>query len=419
MPATIDDGDLYARGKYKLAWDRKRDGSLRSPFLQIVWYDQSAGRFRSKSTATADIADAERELDRLYQKRERGEAVCPTCGQMINRGHRHLLADAIANYLIAREDSPSYSSIKPRLAHVSAYLVAEDLLATACEDVDAEWINAFRKWAIKVPITDPKTEKQRPRSAGTVEASVRQLAAAVNHAHGRKDTLFAAAFSAKKPEEVSRTPTYRADIKTLAAMFRYAMTPNAKGKQRPDRLALLRFLQISVITWCRPDAAHDISADIDRRQWLSNARVLDLNPAGRTQTRKFRPAVPIGERGAVLLDATSGWFVPVDSVRKAFEAMLDHLKLPRDRETGMKLIRRSIATIARKRLGEEHWVQGQRMLGHMKPSTSDVYALFETGQLGRALAVTDAIIADIEKLAPGAFHRSDTGLRVVPKELSA
>ena len=33
------DLELYARGKYRLAYDRKRDGTLRSPYLQIVWYD--------------------------------------------------------------------------------------------------------------------------------------------------------------------------------------------------------------------------------------------------------------------------------------------------------------------------------------------------------------------------------------------
>jgi hypothetical protein len=42
-------------------------------------------------------------------------------------------------------------------------------------------------------------------------------------------------------------------------------------------------------------------------------------------------------------------------------------------------------------------------------STSDLYALFEPGMLGRALDVTNAIIEEIETLAPGAFHRNNTG----------
>ncbi|HWJ71353.1 MAG TPA: hypothetical protein VNS79_15020 [Sphingobium sp.] len=46
--------------------------------------------------------------------------------------------------------------------------------------------------------------------------------------------------------------------------------------------------------------------------------------------------------------------------------------MPRDRETGQKLIRRSLATLARKRMEEEFENQWKRMLGHQKASTSDL-----------------------------------------------
>jgi len=108
----------------------------------------------------------------------------------------------------------------------------------------------------EVPIVSP-TGVKRERCPGTVEPCVRQLAAVINYAYGRKDTLFPAAFAAKKPEEVSRTPVYRADVKTLAAMFRYCIPPEAKPGDGPDsiknrirqREQLHRFLQISVATW--------------------------------------------------------------------------------------------------------------------------------------------------------------------------
>ena len=83
--------------------------------------------------------------------------------------------------------------------------------------------------------------------------------------------------------------------------------------------------------------------------------------------------------------------------------MAKALGLPGERESGPKLVRRSIATIARKRLGEERWAQGEMMLGHRKASTSDIYALPDPANLGAVLAVTEAIIDEIEALAPGAF----------------
>lgn len=402
------DQELYARGKYRLKWDRRRDGTLRTPFLQIEWYDTGAGRLRSRSTGTEDVQQAENELDALYLKRERGRAVCGSCGQPLREGSRHLLTDAIADYLVAREERPSFDAIRARLGHVTAYLTGNDRLATACEDVDEAWIDDFRKWALAIPVQVGAAGK-RQRSLGTVEASVGALAAAINYAHDRKDTLFAAGFTARKAEEVSRTPGYRADVKTLAAMFRFCVQPhgatehNTVRRMRMDRAQLHRFLQVSVITWARPDAAHDISTTRDRDQWHSNARALNLNPRNRVQTKKYRPIVPVGTRGAALLDANDGFYVSVGSVRRAFEAMQTELKLPREGETGMKLIRRSIAHLARQRLQERDWIEGRIMLGHYRPTTSDKYAPFEVGYLARALEVTDAIIEEIEKLCPGAF----------------
>lgn len=407
------DQELYSRGKYRLAFDRKRDGSLRTPYLQIVWYDAAAGRNRSRSTGTESVEQAEAELDALYLKRERGQAVCATCGQMLREGARHLVTDAIADYLVARESRPSFDAIRARLGHVTAYLAETERNATACEDVDPDWIDEFRDWAIEIPIVSPKG-KVRERAPGTVEASVRMLAAAINFAHGRKDTLFPAGFAAKAPEEVSRTPAYRADIGTLARMFHYCINPETDEsdhnrsykRRRADRANLHRFLQISVATWARPDAAHDVSTDRKRDQWHSNARALNLNPKGRAQTKKYRPIVPIARQVAPLLDATAGFYVTVDSVKTAFDAMLDKLELPRAGETGLKLIRRSMANLARKRLGERDWVEGQIMLGHKKITTSDTYAPFDTGYLGAALRVTEEIIEEIEKLTPGAFAKT-------------
>ena len=109
----------------------------------------------------------------------------------------------------------------------------------------------------------------------------------------------------------------------------------------------------------------------------------------------------------MLLDGTDGFYVSVDSVRKAFEAVQAVLKLPGDGESGMKLVRRSVAHIGRQKLGERDWIEGKIMLGHYRPTTSDKYAPFDTGYLARALEVTDAIIDEIEKLAPGAFGRPE------------
>lgn len=402
---------LYQRGRYKLVEDRRRDGSLRTPFYQIVWYDGQAGRNRSRSTRTASRDEAEIKLDALYESEERGRAICHACGQPITNGPPYLLTDAIAAYIDKRQNRVSISAIRPRLGHVLFYLEAQDALTTTCDEIDDDWIEEFRDWNAEVPIELPKGDCRR-RAPGTIEASVRQLAAVINYAARKKHVLRGAQFSPKKPTDVSHTPTYRASIETLAAMFRYCTEPErmaqegdkSYAKRIADRRNLLRFLQISVATWARPDAAHDVSTDAERGQWDSEARKLNLNPKGRIQTRKYRPTVPIARQVAPLLDDTKGFFVTVASVRKAFEAMQDALGLPGDREAGMKLIRRSMAQLGRDRLGRTAWIEGKYMLGHHRPDPSDLYGIDTPGEFPLVLKVNEQIIDEIIQLAPKAFR---------------
>ena len=136
--------------------------------------------------------------------------------------------------------------------------------------------------------------------------------------------------------------------------------------------------------------------------------MLVLNPKGRRQTRKYRATMPVPQSVAWWLDGIEGPVLKDGRSKATWQRMETKLAMPRAGQSGMKLIRRSIATIARKELGEEHWIQGRMMLGHVQPTTSDIYAVADPSHLGRAMAVTNAIIEAIEREAPGAFYRTLT-----------
>jgi hypothetical protein len=297
----------------------------------------------------------------------------------------------IADYLILMEGRAGERSARVRLGHVVDYLA--DKPETRCADVDERWIQRFRQWLLAKPVIVKHRDKEvrRERSIGAVEGSVLQLAAAVNAAPGE-----VARFKAEQAKEVAKTPAYRADVQTLAAMFRFAMT-------EPHRLSLLRYLRMAVATWARPDAIFEARP----AQWLSAARVLDLNPPNRKQTKKHRPKLPIARQFAPFLDSGEA-FLTVTTVRAPWAKMREEIGLPMGREAGEKLIRRSMATLARPRIGEASWRQGEMMLGHVKTAVSDIYALPDPANLGLALAATESIIEEIEKLAPGAFCRAVT-----------
>jgi hypothetical protein len=386
MPKTHRAKPLYQRGEYRLF---PREGRNH----EIIWYDGK--RERSRSAGTTDDQEAKLALDNLYVEQHGGIPCCPTCKRPLDqRGEP--VSVLIANYL---ETKPDGDAVHPRLAHVLDYIETTGRADDAADSVDEQWVQGFRDWMGE--------REDRRRSPSTIENSVIQLAAAFRL--GR----VVPAFRPIPTTEINRSPHYRASIATMAKMFRYCLHPKGRsekeiGRRRRERENLLRFLRASVATWGRPDAVHEISTAPERRQWMKEARVLALNPSGRRQTRKRRATVPVPRQWAPHLDDCSGFYIAADSVKSAWESMAAELKLPGEGESGMKLIRRSMMTLGRKRLGEEHWIQGRMMAGHVPVTVSDIYALPDPANLGRVLAVTEAIIDEIEAACPGAFYRTFT-----------
>jgi hypothetical protein len=340
MPRTKRAKPLYQRGPFRLY---PRDGRNH----EIVWYDEQRRRERSVSAGTADSGQGMTALDRHYLETQ-GIKHCKACGQALQGDHAPLLADVIADYLLLSEGRAGHKSAEGRLGHVLDYLAKRgDVTVPMVNDA---WVGGFRHWLMRRPVKSTKGNVLRPRSIGAVEGCVMQLAAAINTLPNHR-----ALFSVSSLKDVSASPRYRADIETLAAMFRFALA-------REERHTLRAYLRAAVATWSRPDALLELTD----AQWIAAAGVLDLNPRGRRQTKKYRAAVPVARQFRPYLDALDGDYLPVSTLRHAWDPMREKLGLPGGREAGPKLVRRSIATLARKRLGEERWAQGEMMLGHRK-----------------------------------------------------
>lgn len=408
MPRTKRTKPLYQRGEFKLY---PREGRN----LEIVRYDAQAGRERSVSAGTSDVDLAKLELDRQYLK-SAGSEYCPTCGQETNGEAAALLLVAITDYMLINEGQAGYKrSTKPRLAKVIEYIAMTDPNVTL-PAINEKWVARFRKWLLGQPVV--RGGNTKARTLGGVEGCVLQLAAAINAVPGHK-----AQFKARSVKTLAKSPVYRADLDTLAAMFRFCLYPEPKPKQRwspkvaekivETRVNLLRYLRAAVATWARPDAIYDLRAN---GQWHKDAGVLDLNRPDREQTKKHRPAVPVAKQFASWLDEALDRenYLPVSTIHHGWEAMRKHIGLPGDGEAGQKLIRRSMATLCRKIIGEANWAQGEMMLGHKKSSISDIYALPDPTNLGLALAATEQVIDEIEKRCSGAFELTEIAkLRIV------
>jgi integrase len=390
MPRGKRPKPLYQRGKYRL--DPPRDGR---EGLIVTWYDPERKRERSVSTGTADVGESVKVVDRMFDESQ-GRTFCPTCGQPIKGLRAPLVADAIARYVRSKELLPGVDVIKYRLRHVADYMAETGEAELRTNQVDKDWIENFRRWLLAKPVVAGSTERERALS--TVENSVLQLAAAINYAddHGAR-------FKPMQAKDVNRTPLYRAGVDTLAEMFRYALD----GEKKKN---LLHFLRLSVLTLGRPDAVLEASTDPVKAQWSPGPRIFNLNPKNRRQTKKYRPTVPIARQGADWLNTLpKGPIVTVNSIRKAWDTMADHLGLPGDRESGAKLIRRSMADLLRSRMRSTDWNEIEAFLGHQRfDSVSELYAPLRPDYLANARASIEQIIDEIEEKVPGAFYRADT-----------
>ena len=393
MPQKKRSKPLYQRGDYRL------DRRFGRENLIVTFYDRGKQRERSISAGTNNVEEGKAALDRIYLQNTHGAAICPTCGQHRTGTSSTYVTVAITDYLILKEDQTSAEAINARLAHIINFIATLPNADIRCTDIDESWIKRFRIWALEQPIVSPKGAF-RQRSLSTVENSVLQLAAAINHAHARHDTPWPAAFKPIPATQVNRTPQYRADMTTLIKMFRYA---TSLGR----RLPLLRFLRLSVATLARPDAVHEMSTTSERGQWNSERAVLMLNPKGRRQTKKIRAVIPVVHHVANELDVISGAYVEVANVKKSFASMATELNLPKDGEAGMKLIRRSMADLLRKRhvpIEEIEIMLGHRVIG----SVSELYAPFDPSYCANAKAAISAICDEIWQAVPNAFYRNFT-----------
>lgn len=411
MPRLSRSKGLYQRGQYWLDWDRRKDGSLRTPFLAVFCYDEQRGRVRSVSTRTDDLGSGRKALDRHYLRHSEGDLICPTCGQFRAGSSNLLLLQAITDYLTIKEDAASISAIRPRLGHVVAYIATRSSPNIRCDQVDEEWIEDFRRWlARQAMLSSAGNVIDRERALSTIENSVIQLAAAINAA---KSPL---RFKPIQTTELNNTPERRLTIDELAAAFQYATDPRFPIK----RSGLLRFLIFSVATVGRPDSVHDFSTLPNRRQWNVERQIVCLNPKGRRQTKKYRPAVVAPRQLVTVLNQIDGPLIESVSVRSAWNSMVIKLGWPRDGEGGMKLIRRSIAQMLRdagtKRAWCDDWRDRSRkvpseeielQLGHRKiKNVSDLYAKFDPEYLEHATLALEGIIDAIIVRVPSAFELS-------------
>lgn len=419
-------GGVYQRGPFWLDLVRGADGQPASDRWYIWWYDAAAGRQQRRSTRTSDVRVACDRLDEHYLASHRPDAA---------EQDGYSVADAMADYWLEHgQHLPSADPIKARLALFNRFREVEQSAGRMPsplmpDHLDDAMLNRFRTWAQADPIVARKKDadgnwidgSKRKRAASTVEESVIQLKAALNHAFRQRRTRYVPPLRHKTRDQVTPQRTYRLSVEAIGELLDYSLRGAGKyGGHGARLLPLRRYLIAAICMLARPDAILDLSVAPSREQWMRDERRIALNPAGRIQTKKVRPVLPVVDLLQSWLDVTDEWFVcgettrfdakqkidvveqyRVGSVRSAWDGAREQLGIPAG--WGPKLIRHSMATILANRrvdLIELEMAMGHRVLA----KTTGRYALFQPDYLGTVKAGIEDVIADLTKAAGPALH---------------
>ncbi|MDG5822456.1 tyrosine-type recombinase/integrase [Xylella fastidiosa] len=159
------------------------------------------------------------------------------------------------------------------------------------------------------------------------------------------------------------------------------------------------YFLIRLCTACRGDAARGLQ----RFQIDTDAKLVQLNPAGRQQTKKFRPTVPLlpALNAYIATVKPESYLVhwhgkPIKSIKTTWRKLRKRAGLPV--WFVPKTIRHTLATWLRQR-GVPAWdVSG--LLGHHAGGTTDAYAKFDPSYMGAARTALTAIVEELATDVP-------------------
>lgn len=389
---------LFELGEYWL--NTLKDGG----YIYRFWYERDPGgdqRVRRKSTGTRDLERAKTETAKLVVTKPTGDAKSP---------EEVLVSVILKHYYETHSDHiPGAKQARRAGALLIEWLldVRKNPKATAAS-FSAVWQQEFIKWLAV----------EYNHAVATISREMSVIGSAFNHAtkkvvvekDGRKVEIQLMKYQVKviyETDEISRltgkpAPKARDWLPTWEQMARFIDTipvpVHAKDKRRSDNL--FRFVILVLNTWSRPAAVLDLSVST---QVNFEAGIIDLNPPGRRQTKKYRPKQP-------LTDNLTAWLQywdaehpindgsekpkPLKSMKHTFRRHAHGLEMLKFTQY---TLRHFMATNIRRVRGiKVDKEQRDEWLGHVQQDTRSWYEHFDPEWLREVKQGTDAILRRLD-----------------------
>ena len=341
MPRYRQKG-LFQIGQY---WIDRRHGS---PALYRFWYDRERKRVTYRSLGTTDLREATQKLTDWFVRNQRPNRAEPEdvslAAVLLNYYHDH--ASKIA----------SAEQARVACSHLSAFFGQESVSGLTVQSQEA--YVAHRLDSVKV---------------GTVSRELSVARAALNWAHRR--------------QEIATVPHVLDPGKGPPRERRLSMDEMRALLDNAD-LHVWHFAMLAGATLGRPEAILELTLF----QCDQEHRLIALNPAGRKQTKKYRPVVPMTETARrVILQCPGPHLVqyrgrPVKSIKTGFRRARERAALGPD--VTPYTIRHTMATELRSRGVPMDEIAG--MLGHKTGGVTEVYAKYAPDFRGAAAREIDS-----------------------------
>jgi len=345
------DAPQYKVGEY---WLGQRKGS---PNWYRVWWDTDSGRIRRASLGTADFAEARKALKDWFAR-------------------QHL-----------PEQEPLDDIALATIIRIYYEEHAMDLPSHEAARIETKWLDHFGGQSV-AEATTPKaidrfidTLLKSGKSPNYVNRILSSGRAAINRAY-KKGMIVNAPFIRTTPLGHVEPKGRPLSMDELRGLYHLS-----------DHDYLRRFILWMVGTVARPDAIMELSlAQIDLEYSLVN-----LNPPGRAQTKKFRPTVKLPE--TLRAHMGDGPYVLMNGDKRRMDVKYAWRKVRQKLAFDSAVVPYSIRHTMTRHLrasGVDGW-QVAAQLGHKQPglSTTEIYAPFDPNYLAGAVEVLDNYLKEL------------------------
>lgn len=363
--------------------------------LYAYWYDEAKQRTRRRTLGTKILQQAQDKLIEIAGSNRTESSRSP---------ERVMLLTALDHYYVNDvQAKPSGDQAKRAIALVTDFIQAKMLPTATVASFGPLRQREFMTWC--------KTEHEHSanyiaRVLSVVSAAFRfgKRVVVIRDGFGREqeiqllDMAPDVVTQAKRVAELMDMPP-PTPREWLPTFEEFGMLIDKIGIRQEN---LFRFIIMSLNTWARPETIIDLR-DIPE---MVNRRfgVLDLNPPGRRQTRKYRPKIRLTDNLRGWLDewrdedpeaeAPMVWDgAPITTMKRTFKRHAEECHLP---EFTQGTIRHFMATMVRREKPPVDKEQRDVWLGHDEKRTANAYESFDPDYLAECMHATESVIAKLQ-----------------------